>query len=167
MRQQAAAPDFRMGFMLLMDGSENENMPGSWIAACANTGVAITMDRIAAALMVLNLAMFGSQIDFLAERASAAAADVQPFVELFILLVLLGIEYRHILLLNLFRRRTRRKLRGAGLQMADRRAAIHRRPGASDGGRIADGIAQNKGTAEDHRYEMSCAHVIAPPRLSA
>jgi hypothetical protein len=102
-----------------------------------------------------------------AERASAAAADIQLFVELFIQLALLGIEYRHILLLNLFRRRTRWKLLGAGLQMADRRAAIHRRPGASDGGRIAESIAQNKGTAEDHGYEKSCAHGIAPPRLSA
>ena len=43
---------------------------------------------------------------FLAERASATAADVQVFVERFIQLLLLGIEYRHILLLNLFRRRT-------------------------------------------------------------
>jgi len=58
---------------------------------------------------------------FLAERASATAADVQVFVERFIQLLLLGIEYRHILLLNLFRRRTRWKLLGAGLQMADRR----------------------------------------------
>jgi hypothetical protein len=78
---------------------------------------------------------------FLAERASATAADVQVFVERFIQLLLLGIEYRHILLLNLFRRRTRWKLLGAGLQMADRRAAIHRGPGASDGGRIADSTA--------------------------
>jgi len=103
----------------------------------------------------------------ISRAASAAAADVQLFVELFIQLVLLGIEYRHIPLLNLFRRRTRWKLPGAGLQMADRRAAIHRRPGISDGGRIAESIAQNKGTAEDHRYEKSCAHGIAPPRLSA
>jgi hypothetical protein len=84
------------------------------------------------------------ELDFgkpkLAERASATATDVQLFVELFIQLLLLGIEYRHIPLLNLFRRRTRWKLLGAGLQVADRRVAIHRHPGASDGGRIA-GIA--------------------------
>jgi hypothetical protein len=102
----------------------------------------------------------------LAERVSAAATDVQLFVELFIQLLLLGIEYRHIPLLNLFRRRTRWKLLGAGLQVADRRAAIHRQPRASDGGRIA-GIAQNKAAAKGHRYEKSCAHGIAPPGLSA
>jgi hypothetical protein len=62
MRQQRVARHFRMGFMLRMDGSENENMPGSWIAACANTGVAITMDRIGA-LTDLNLVMFGFAID--------------------------------------------------------------------------------------------------------
>jgi hypothetical protein len=60
------------------------------------------------------------------QLTSATAADVQPLVELFIQLLLLGIICRDLLLFVLFRRRARRKLLGAGLQMADRRAVWHR-----------------------------------------
>jgi len=55
-------------------------------------------------LLASSLSAIAAPRHFLAERASATAADVQVFVELFIQLVLLGIEYRHILLLDLFRR---------------------------------------------------------------
>jgi hypothetical protein len=34
-------------------------MPGSWAAACANTGVANAADRSAAALKIVNLVMVG------------------------------------------------------------------------------------------------------------
>jgi len=44
----------------------------------------------------------------------SASADVQTLVELLIKLLLLGIEYRHLLLLGLLRRRTRRKRRARG-----------------------------------------------------
>src|SRR6266436_2033462 len=50
---------------------------------------------------------------------SATATDVQLLVELMIQFLLLGIVDRHLLLLGLLRRRARRKMLGARLQMAD------------------------------------------------
>jgi hypothetical protein len=58
----------------------------------------------------------------LRQSVGSATADVQSLVEFFVQLLLLGIEFRHLLLFILVRRRLRSKLLGAGLQMADRRA---------------------------------------------
>jgi len=85
---------------------------------------------------------------FLAERASATAADVQVFVERFIQLLLLGIEFRHLLLFILVRRRPRSKLLGAGLQMADRRATRHGGRGAREWFGIDGCVARDQDAAD-------------------
>src|SRR6266436_3593222 len=54
-----------------------------------------------------------------AATGSATTTDVQLLVELVVQLLLLGIVYRHLLLFGLFRRRARRKMLCARLQMAD------------------------------------------------
>jgi hypothetical protein len=88
---------------------------------------------------------------------SATAADVQPLVELFIQLLLPGIVYRDLLLFGLFRRRARRKLLGAGLQMADRCAAWHhgRRDASHSTGSITDCTAEYNGADEDGRDDKA------------
>jgi Aminotransferase class I and II len=102
-----------------------------------------------------------------AKRASAAATDVQPFIEFFIFLLLLGIERRHLLLLSLFRRRLRSKLLGPRLQMPDWRGAVYRVAAACYGGRITGNIAQNQSATENRHHGKDFSHGITPPTLSA
>jgi hypothetical protein len=77
----------------------------------------------------------------------SATANVQAFVELLIQFLLLGIEYRLLLLFRLDSWRARRKLLRAGLQMADRRVTGYRGRGTCEWFGIADSIAQNEGAA--------------------
>ena len=61
---------------------------------------------------------------------------------------LLGIEFRHLLLFILVRRRPRSKLLGAGLQMADRRATRHGGRGAREWFGIDGCVARDQDAAD-------------------
>src|ERR1700755_1710646 len=100
-------------------------------------------------------------------KRRSAAADVQTLVEFLVLLLLLGIEPRQQLLFGFCRRRIRRKLLGARLQMTNRRVTVHREAGASDRSIIAEGVARNEGAAKDCYGEKRCAHGSTPLKLSA
>ena len=84
----------------------------------------------------------------LRQSVGSATADVQSLVEFFIQLLLLGIEFRHLLLFILVRRRPRSKLLGAGLQMADRRATRHGGRGAREWFGIDGCVARDQDAAD-------------------
>ena len=84
----------------------------------------------------------------LRQSVGSATADVQSLVEFFIQLLLLGIEFRHLLLFILVRRRLRSKLLGAGLQMADRRATRHGGRGAREWFGIDGCVARDQDAAD-------------------
>jgi hypothetical protein len=73
-------------------------------------------------------------------------------VELLVQFLLLGIVYRHLLLLDLFRRRARRKMLGARLQMADG-CARHRGWDPRERFGVDGGVAENHDTADNRDSE--------------